>query len=184
MARKRYNFWLDDKRADDWPVNDLITKLKAAGQFTRAIREGLRLWVDLRANRTDVLYELFPHMKPQVSGGGAGGDGSDTARIAAMLELFMAEQKQKNGYVMQSALPAPVQGTGNLKGLKAIAAPTFEDDDLPMIVTSEKKVDGLQIAKNLVGSVLGLRDDPVIKTTKSNVDSFGNLLNAAASMKG
>jgi hypothetical protein len=104
MARKRFNFWLDDKRSEDWKINELITSLKQAGQFTRAIREGLRLWVDLRANKTDVLYELFPQMKSQITPvGGNGGGHSDLAKeIAAQIIL----QGGTSGYLMQSSLPS------------------------------------------------------------------------------
>src|SRR5689334_13464028 len=58
MARKRFEFWLNDQRDEDWLVYDLINKLKkpskGQGQFTRAIREGIRLWVSLRNGQIDV----------------------------------------------------------------------------------------------------------------------------------
>lgn len=104
MARKRFNFWLDDKHNGDWQINELIITLKRAGQFTRAIREGLRLWVDLRANKTDVLYELFPYVKPQIAPvDGSGTVSSELAKeIAAQIMLMGGTQ----GHLMQMVTPA------------------------------------------------------------------------------
>jgi hypothetical protein len=138
MARKRFNFWLDDKRPTDWQVNDLIATLKRAGQFTRAIREGLRLWVDLRAGNTDVLCELFPQFKdklnPPAPAPAAGGGGqSDLAReIAAQIIL----QGGTPGYMMQSALPTPQKPTAPPVAVVAKVAPidanTIADNFLSM----------------------------------------------------
>ena len=139
MARKRFNFWLEDKRPDDWQVNELITTLKRAGQFTRAIREGLRLWVDLRAGNTAVLCELFPFIADKLTpptttptAGGAGGQNSDLAReIAAQIIL----QGGTSGYLMQSAQPAAT--TGRQLSAPKFDLPVFEDDDQPTIVLNK-----------------------------------------------
>lgn len=126
MARKRFNFWLDDKNQSDWHINELITKLKKQAQFTRAIREGLRLWVDLRANRTDVLFELFPNLKPQLTPTGDNGTGgSDLAReIAEQLALISGA----GGYVMKSAIP-----TSKPKPAKTTAPPKAEIKQAAML---------------------------------------------------
>src|ERR1044071_1408817 len=124
MARKRFNFWLDDKRTEDWSINNLISTLKSKGQFTRAIREGLRLWVDLRDGNTDVLCELFPQFKdklnpPPASVSSSGGGHAELAKeIAAQIIL----QGGTPGYLLQSATPSPVTASKP----KEIASPKFE----------------------------------------------------------
>ncbi|MBA3871971.1 MAG: hypothetical protein H0X30_22730 [Anaerolineae bacterium] len=111
MARKRYNFWLNDQIQSDWHINELITTLKAGGQFTRAIREGLRLWVDLRAGNTAVLIELFPQFKEKLTPttapatGGGGGSSELAKEIAAQIVLMGGTP----GYLMQSAQPLRVE---------------------------------------------------------------------------
>ena len=40
---------------------------------------------------------MFPHLKPQVAGGGGGID-----EIKSMLEMIAAEQHSNNGYVLKS----------------------------------------------------------------------------------
>lgn len=113
MARKRFEFWLNDQRQEDWAVYELIGKLKKANQFTRAIREGITLWHDLRAGNTDVFCTLFPDIaqklgatvieKPVLSGGGGAGN-SDLAREIAE-QLALINGTGTGGYLMQSAIP-------------------------------------------------------------------------------
>lgn len=112
MARKRFEFWLNDKRAEDWSLNELIAQLKkpakGQGQFTRAIREGIRLWVSLRDGQIDVLLELFPWVRealtkptlitPVHSGAG------QLDEIKSMLELVV-KQQSSSGYIIQSSSP-------------------------------------------------------------------------------
>lgn len=148
--RKRFNFWLDDNRPHDWQINELITTLKRAGQFTRAIREGLRLWVDLRANKTDVLYELFPHMKPPAAQEGNGGAGG-LDEIKGLLEMIASQQKSGNGYLMQTAQPA----TGKPLPVPTLALPTFdEDEELPTLIISKNM--NTDSARNFVNSLRGV----------------------------
>ena len=135
MARKRYNFWLNDQLESDWPINELITNLKKAGQFTRAIREGLRLWVSLREGDTTVLFELFPSMKTKLTIGGAGGGGLED--LNAKLELLIA-QATTGGYMMQTALPT----------MKPVEAPPVA------FVQQAAPVDADSIADNFLNAFL------------------------------
>ena len=143
MARKRFEFWLNDQRQEDWLVYELIGKLKkppkGQGQFTRAIREGLRLWTSLRDGQVDVLLELFPWVRealtksiPTSSAGGRG----QLDEIKSMLELIASQQQSYNGYLMQSATAPQPSGQGNIRQLAApsFAMPVFEDDDQPTVL--------------------------------------------------
>ena len=58
--RKRFTFWLDLFKDDEFKLAEEIEVLKKKRNFSRYIRDGLRLILDLRAGKTDVLVELFP----------------------------------------------------------------------------------------------------------------------------
>ncbi len=143
MARKRFEFWLNDQRQEDWAVYELINKLKkptkGQGQFTRAIREGLRLWASLRDGQVDVLLELFPWVREAVAKSASpqtlnGAGGSELAKeIAAQIIL----QGGTGGYMMQSNLPVPQKQfltppTAEIKQASAISDDTIADNVLSM----------------------------------------------------
>lgn len=58
--RLRFVFWLDMKKPVENELAEQIEQLKATRNFSRTIRDGLRLIIDLRRGNTDVLCELFP----------------------------------------------------------------------------------------------------------------------------
>jgi len=151
--RKLFKFWLNDQRSEDWQLYDLIQQLKkptqGQGQFTRAVREGIRLWVDLQAGRLDVLLELFPWVKEALDKSATaqnGAGGSDD--ISAKLDLILASQKSNNGYQMQS--------TGKPIASANIAMPNFEDDDLPALKLS--KDTHTDVGINFLKSMGGMND--------------------------
>lgn len=122
--RKRFAFWLNDKRDDDIELNNLIEDLKRDRLFSRAIREGLRMWVESQS-------------EPSVSTvGKSDGGAGQLDEIKAMLELIVTQQKNGSGYVMQSVMPPPTTGK-QLGGFKTLAPPADDDDDLPTIVISK-----------------------------------------------
>jgi hypothetical protein len=139
MARKQVKFWLDENKADDLQTEALIADLKRSRLFTRAIREGLKMWAEAQeSNETTI--------KP-VNDSGAG----DLSEIKAMLEILVTNQKANGGYTMQSLNP--------LGGPKQIAAPTFampnfEDDELPAL--SVKKDSKTNASLNFMQSLGGL----------------------------
>lgn len=67
---RRYNlqfkFWLNANDDFELWLADEIAKLKSKRSFTRTIRDGIRLVIDLRAGKTDVLFELFPWVRNMV----------------------------------------------------------------------------------------------------------------------
>lgn len=63
MARIRIEIRINESKPDDvWLVN-VIDDLKAIRALSQVIRDGIWLIVDLRAGRTDVLFNLFPHLR-------------------------------------------------------------------------------------------------------------------------
>jgi len=145
MARKKFQFWLNDKRQEDWIVFELIPKLKkpeqGMGQFTRAIREGIRIWHGLQNGDLEVLFEYFPQYRAQFQ--------PDTAE--ALAQFMQILQRQQSAPQMQ-----PVG-----QGPKQIAAPSFDmpnfeedDDDQPTIVLT--KGDDMEASRNFMKSMGGV----------------------------
>lgn len=137
MARKRFEFWLNDQRQEDWDVYELISKLKkpskGQGQFTRAIREGIRLWVSLRDGQIDVLLELFPWVREAIAKSTPTpviNDREQLDEIKNMLEMIAAQQQSSNTYVMKSTAPA-----------KPLLAPTAAVKQTTPVVSAETIAD-------------------------------------------
>jgi hypothetical protein len=53
-------FWLNVKKDDENQLANLIDELKQARMFSRVVRDGIRLMVDLWHGNLDLLLELFP----------------------------------------------------------------------------------------------------------------------------
>ena len=61
--RLRFMFWLDLNKPDENDLAETIGQLKQERSFSRAIRQGLRLWTSLRQRDVSVLLELFPDIR-------------------------------------------------------------------------------------------------------------------------
>ena len=61
--RIRFTFWLDMQKMDEAAIAEIIDQLKQNRSFVATIRDGIRLVADLRAGRTEVLFELFPWIR-------------------------------------------------------------------------------------------------------------------------
>lgn len=57
------SFWLDQDKEDQAELLEIIERMKANRQFSRSIRDGLRLIESLQNGNTDVLYSLFPDIQ-------------------------------------------------------------------------------------------------------------------------
>jgi hypothetical protein len=65
-ARAQFRFWLDVMKDPEFELAQEIMLLKKRKKFAATIRDGLRLIIDLRAGRIDVLLQLFPWVKDAV----------------------------------------------------------------------------------------------------------------------
>lgn len=63
--RLRFTFWLDLQKDDEYDLAEIIEGLKEHRLFSRTIRDGIRLILDLRQGKTEVLNELFPWVTEQ-----------------------------------------------------------------------------------------------------------------------
>lgn len=140
--RKRYNFWLDERKEDDLQIEALIQDLKKDRLFSRAVKEGLQMWVEAQS------------AQPKVANpdGGAGQlDNTKVDKLIALLEMTVTNQKANGGYTMQSLKPT----TGKqIAAPNSIAMPNFDDDELPAL--SVKKDKSVNASLNFMASLGGL----------------------------
>lgn len=89
--RLRYTFWLDLLKSDEQQLSDDIVALKEERSFAATIRDGIRLVLDLREGRVDVLCELFPWVKDKLQLVPAPGNNDLKQDIEILKQLMMAK---------------------------------------------------------------------------------------------
>ena len=149
VPRQSRKFQLRLDHPVDQHVREVLDFAKGQKREVTMIRDGVRLLWALEDNDLSVLFEMFPHLKPQVASGGGGID-----EIKAMLEMIARQQKANTEYTIQS----PISGTTTGKQIAApnFATPVFEDDDeLPTMVINKDKQTGA--SANFLGSLMELR---------------------------
>ena len=129
--RWKFMFWLDDLKSDELELIQEIDQLKAARSFVSSVRDGLRLIIDLRSGRTDILFDLFPLLKDRLLPTPAsGGSGEGFDELKAMLELALSHTHRDEKLM---------SGAGGLKQIAApiLSRPVFDDDDdgVALVVT-------------------------------------------------
>lgn len=155
MATKRfrlqYMFWLNVAKDDEYSLAQQIEELKHKGSFTKTIRDGIRLVCDLRAGRTDVLFELFPWVKNEIVQTSTSTSESLLQRHLERLEALMATSGAvaPNPQLQASSGPKAMQ-------VKPLAALSFDDDDdLDTVIL--KKDTSTDSARNFINSMLNLQ---------------------------
>lgn len=63
--RETFKFLLDVNKELDAFLASRLDELRAARRLTGFIRDACRLLFSLQAGRTDVLYSMFPHLRPE-----------------------------------------------------------------------------------------------------------------------
>jgi len=158
MARFKFRFWLDADKDDELLLMEEIDHLKSQRSYTKTVRDGIRLIIDLRKGNFDVLFELFPHTRERFSASsGSGGESDDLKAIRAQLDQLAQLQLQNsspNGLLMAAKEnvggPKPLGG-----GLKKIAAPTPDDDDTDLLEI--KKDTSTDAGMNFIRSAFALQ---------------------------
>ena len=136
--RKRFAFWLNDKREDDVELNSVIDDLKRDRLFSRAIREGLRMWVESQSGEN----------APTVVKSDSGAGGLDLDKLATEIAERVA---MLNGSMLQMQSIAPPATTGKqLGGFKALAPPSDDEFDIPAITTKVSANAGMEANRNFM----------------------------------
>lgn len=79
-------FWLNHNNRHDLEIADTIEILKNERAFTKTVKQGIMLMVDLRAGRVDVLTALFPWVASAFAAPPASADDDPFRRIEQRLD--------------------------------------------------------------------------------------------------
>lgn len=171
MAQKnrlRFNFWLNMDNEHEESIADNIELLKNKRSFTSAIRDGLRLIVDLRNGKLDVLFELFPFVKLEVldymKDVNPDNKSNDDIKqqIARLEQLILSQDRLSSTPVMKplGGLQPLSNGMGinQIGGMKSIQAPVFDDDsDDDLLVVEKDTSSNKNVALNFIHSMQALQ---------------------------
>ena len=143
--RQRFTFWLDLEKTNEADIAEAIDSLKRKRSFVKTIRDGIRLIIDLRAGRTEVLFELFPWIeaKMQANPAPSGTGGLSEEKLREIIREATQGQLINTDKQAMAAVPVP--------------EPLILDDDLPkvQVVKSEKSSD-VNVAQNFLNGINAL----------------------------
>ena len=153
MSKKRFRlqfkFWLDANKPDEYRLAEIIDDLKLRGTFSRAVRDGIRLMVDLWNGNLDVLLELFPGVENAFY--------ERFTRQQPVPEVAIHEQLARLESLLLQQGNTPVVNTNSGPkplNVPKIAGPQFDDAD-DLIVVKKAKSDG-KSAQNFLDSAFSL----------------------------
>jgi hypothetical protein len=144
--RCQFRFWLEPAKPDQYALGMELKNLKSQRRYLPTVRNALRLFLDLRAGRTDVLCELFPWIVDKLKPPPAPSDSGDIQRqIEAAVEAG----------VQKAMLSLPALPAGELvaaprkesaasrntlgKGATFTAAPSADDDGDELVITKKNQ---------------------------------------------
>ena len=164
MAQKnrlRFNFWLNMDNELEEGIADNIELLKNKRSFSSAIRDGLRLIVDLRAGNLNVLFELFPMVKLEIlemmrdvkSDSSNDSNHDLKAQIGRLEQLILSQGTKQDTPIMK-----PIGGLQPLSnGINQIEAPVFDDSDDDLLIVTKDTSSGKNVALNFIRSMQALQ---------------------------
>ena len=107
VKRQTRHFQLRVEHPIDQHVQEILDFKRSKRAEVTAIRDGVRLLWALENNDLSVLFDMFPHLKPQIAASAPAEGGGQLDEIKGLLEMIASQQKPPGGYLMQSALPIP-----------------------------------------------------------------------------
>ena len=157
MARFKFEFWLDANKDDELLLMEDIDGLKRNRLFSKTIRDGIRLIMDLRKGNLDVLVELFPQFKSRIcdENTNRAGDDDDLHAKIDRLESMMLQQVEPGGMLM-SARKSAAGGPKKI-GLGSLDAPRIDDDDEDTLVI--KKDTSTHASENFLRAMFALQGE-------------------------
>ena len=145
MAKQRFRlqfkFWLDMNKADEHALAEQIEDLKQGGVFTKAVRDGIYLVVDLWHGNLDVLLTLFPWVE----------DAFYQRFTERQPESSIQTQLTRLEQLLLEQGSTPITSTPQKK--KAMSIPGDEEGDLLQI---RKAQSDRNSAQNFLNSALNL----------------------------
>jgi hypothetical protein len=148
--RVMHKFWLDLDKSDEEVINQLIDYHKRQRQFSRVIRDGIRLMWSLGQGNLDILFELFPWVMDtfyqRALAERAPQEGPLTEQLARLERLLLEQGNQP--MTTASAGPKHLAVTTQIMPLQ-----DEEDDEIVLI--KKAKSSGTS-AQNFLDAAFGL----------------------------
>lgn len=142
--RWQLKFWLDSDKPDQLSLGKWLHEQKRARKFAPILRNALALYRELSEGKTDLLYELFPHLKPTPPPA----DDELRKRLALLEQVVISQRSPGN------------QDTGvrmlTNNGHKATAPAPADDNEDTLVVTKDKDA-GAKSAMNFIASAFALQ---------------------------
>jgi len=194
---KQFIFWLNLEDESEYAIAETIEDLKDRRQFSKSIRDGLRLIVDLSQGRTDVLRELFPSIlddinSPPSSAGGNNDPTSSKSEIDALrdeiamlrqavLSIEVPEALHLAKQLTNHATPELTPTTNPKLDIKIAKS---DDNSTQRVLNSIAALQSFGQAKTNAPPALPTLDDIEIEITedKNAVDVEANLLRSFAGL--
>ncbi len=155
-SRRLFKFWLNLYHDTEYEIAESLEFAKRRREYTGIIRDGIRLILSLRQGHTDVLFELFPWLKNELSQ-------PVTTIISASQDNGLQGQLQRlEQLILQQGsvpidTPMQAQPTNN-NGPKALSVPQFSipdpDDDDTVVLKQDTSTNS---AANFINSMLNLQ---------------------------
>lgn len=149
MSRYRFPFWLDTNKDEERLLMELIGELKRKRRFAKVVRDGIRLVVDLREGRIEVLTELFPWITERLS--------NAPVKVTENNDRLHREIADLKKVILeQRTVPedAPLVAAPVLKSVQKAQTPA--PADLPTLKVSKARGDS-SAASNFLHSIVGLQ---------------------------
>ena len=160
--RVMHKFWLDITKDQEDRLDEQIHDLKRDRKFAGTIRDALRLILDLRMGRLDVLFELFPWAKIEFLDGLQPAKSTGEQALEVQLKRLEALMMGQGSTPIQLVSSVPANG-----GPKPLAAPQFtppafanEDDDFRLDI---RKDASSSASHNFITSMLKLQSSPLVE---------------------
>lgn len=159
--RKRYKFWLNILKDDEFELAEELDTLKKRRLFTPTIRDGIRLILDLRKGNMEILFELFPHLQEKFSGDSEqkttqsksqnNDQSSNLQKQIDRLETLLKEQ----GAVPINSVHEVITGQHSPQSISVSSKPT---KDSGIKITQTKSNEKSNSSKNFANMMFGLNN--------------------------
>jgi len=156
--RVQHKFWLDITKNQEDQLDHEIHELKKTRRFASTIRDAIRLILDLRQGRLDVLVELFPWVRVEFLDGihqeKTAGERAIEAHLKRLEELMVEQGSSSIG--IASVKPQNGNEGGPIKmDVPQLDMPVFDDDDdFSLEIQRDTSTDA---SRNFVNTMLSLQ---------------------------
>jgi len=149
---KQFIFWLNLEDSQEYAIAETIEDLKAERNFSKSIRDGIRLIVDLSQGRTNVLKELFPSILEDIKGSNSSTSGNnDPTSSKSEIDALQAKIDALTQAVLSQQVPEHLNKARSLANAQH-TTPELILNDLPLLQSKQAKVNG-QSRANLLNSM-------------------------------